>query len=211
VLEVGLFQWLTSDHGLMQLVVENWLLGISVLAFIIFLETGVVIAPFLPGDTLLFLSGVFLGLNGIPPFIPVMMLMFAAFMGDQLNYHIGRSAIGRYVLTHRWVKAQHIDKTRTYFDKHGKYAVVLARFIPVVRTIAPFLAGMMDMNRRTFIIFNFIGACLWTSVLVLAGVYLCHIEWIKLHISLLSLLIAFVSILPLIHQLLPYMKKSRAL
>jgi len=204
----GLLHWLTSDQGLMALLTQNWLLGILLIALVIFLETGLVILPFLPGDSLLFATGAFLGIAGISPIIPVLIIITAAVLGDNMNYTIGGSRIGKFLLNRQWIKPHHMEKTRAFYDKYGAMTIIMGRFVPVVRTVAPFVAGLSGMCRRRFMVFNMLGGTLWSGSLVLAGTWLCHFEWVKAHISLLSLSVVIISMLPVVLHVIPQLRKQ---
>lgn len=208
MLSSGILHWLTSDQGLMALLAQNWLLGIMLIALVVFLETGVVVLPFLPGDSLLFATGAFLGIAGISPVIPLMIILSASILGDNVNYILGRSGLGKFLLRKNWIKAHHMEKTRAFYDKYGAMTIIMGRFVPVVRTIAPFVAGLSGMCHRRFTLFNILGGSLWAGSLILSGVWLCHFEWVKSHISLLSLAIVVISVLPVVVHLIPQLRKQ---
>lgn len=208
MLSTGLLHWLTSDQGLMALLAQNWLLGITLIALVIFLETGLIVLPFLPGDSLLFATGAFLGVSGISPIIPMVMIATAAIAGDSVNYALGRSWLGQWIIHRGLIKPHHLDKTREYFATLGGPTVTLGRFIPVVRTVAPFFAGLSGMHPRRFMLFNALGGVIWTGSLMLAGVWLCRISWVREHLSLFSLAVVVISVLPMLLHLLPRMWKQ---
>lgn len=208
MLSSGLLHWLTSDQGVMALLAQNWLLGIMLIALVVFLETGLVVLPFLPGDSLLFATGAFLGIAGISPIIPLLIIIAASILGDNVNYTIGGSRIGRFLIDKNWIKPHHMEKTRAFYDKYGAMTIIMGRFVPVVRTVAPFVAGLSGMCRRRFTLFNILGGSLWSSSLILSGVWLCHFEWVKSHISLLSLAIVIISVLPVVLHVIPQLRKQ---
>ncbi len=204
----GLLHWLTSDQGLMQTMAQNWLVGVLIVSAIIFLETGLVLLPFLPGDTLLFATGSFLGLSHLSPIIPFSMICFSAILGDQLNFRLGTSRVGNYILRKNWIKPAVLQKTHDFYDQYGAMTVVLGRFIPVVRTIAPFVAGLTKMESQRFTVLNVMGGAAWSGLLLFSGYWLCHIAWVKTHFPLLSLGVVIVSVLPVIFHLLTQFRKQ---
>ncbi|MEZ5649818.1 MAG: VTT domain-containing protein [Burkholderiaceae bacterium] len=195
------FHWLTASDGLMALVAQNWPVGIAIVALVIFCETGLVMMPFLPGDSLLFTAGAFLGASTANVVMPVLVLVLAAFLGDLTNYGIGRSRVGRLLLRQGWVKPHYMDRTREFFDRFGGFAVTVGRFVPVVRTIAPFMAGLSQMDARRFGTFNLLGAVLWGGGILSLGYWLGRIEWVRDHLGLLTILIVVLSVLPVGHKL----------
>jgi membrane-associated protein len=197
----AILSWLGSDQGLMNLLASNWLWGLLIVAGIIFLETGLVILPFLPGDSLLFATGAFLGMNGIQPLWAVLLVTTAAILGDGVNYMIGHSAIGQSLIRRGWVKPHHLARTHEYFDRYGPITVTMGRFVPVVRTIAPFLAGLTGMCPRQFAAYNALGAVVWASALLMAGFWLGGIVWVREHVGMLSMGIVAASVIPVLFHL----------
>lgn len=180
----------------MALLQHNWLYGISLIGIVIFLETGLVVLPFLPGDSLLFAVGAFLGVSGIFPLPALIILILAAFLGDSLNYKIGSSRVGKKIIEKQWIRPAHVQKARVFFTRFGGAAIIMARFIPIVRSIAPFLAGMAGMNSARFFGYNLIGGILWCTLLVLAGYGLGQFAWVQANLTLLAGVIVAVSLLP---------------
>jgi membrane-associated protein len=181
----------------------------SMLGLIVFAETGLVVTPFLPGDSLLFATGAVCATvasvaaqNGTTPAVSVevmaLVLFVAAVLGDGVNYHVGR-AIGPVAFSgrFRWLKAEHLERTRAFFERHGGRAVVLARFVPIVRTFAPFVAGIGAMSYGRFLFFNVFGAVLWVGLLLGAGYWLGGLAIVQKHFSKVVLGIVVVSVLPL--------------
>ena len=156
---------------------------------IVFAETGLVVFPFLPGDTLLFIAGAFCanGLMSTP--LLVLLLIIAAVTGNTLNYLIGR-ALGQRVFTHdyRWIDRQALEKTHAFFEQHGGKTIILARWLPVIRTFAPFVAGVSDMGLTRFQLFNGVGALLWVIGLVMAGYFFGNIPIIRDHLNIIVLI-----------------------
>lgn len=171
-----------------------------ILFAIVFLETGVVVTPFLPGDSLLFVAGTFAALGDID-LLGVMALIFvAAVLGDTLNYHIGKWA-GPEIFhkdTGRLLNKKHLVQAHDFYEKHGGKAIVLARFIPIVRTFAPFVAGIGKMNYRHFLAFNVLGGLVWVVSLVMCGYWFGNIPSVKANFSLVVAAIIVISVLPVV-------------
>lgn len=178
--------------------------AIYVLLFaIVFCETGLVITPFLPGDSLLFAVGALAaqGLLRIEIIIPLLML--AAIMGDNLNYWIGRKS-GIWIVSQRWFKRDYLAKTEHFFVKHGGRAIIIARFVPIVRTFAPFTAGFGRMDYGRFLTFSLGGGLFWVVSISMLGYALGNIPIIKSNFKLVSLLIIVVSVLPIIIEVIKH-------
>jgi membrane-associated protein len=161
----------------------------AVLFAIVFCETGLVVVPFLPGDTLLFLAGAFCASGAINAWLLVVLLVVAAVTGNTVNYWVG-SAIGHKVFTHdyRWLDKAALQKTHAFYENHGGKTIVLARFVPIVRTFAPFVAGVSEMTFTKFQSFNIVGALLWVAGLVAAGYFFGNIPVIRDHLSTIVLI-----------------------
>ncbi|HEY0029995.1 MAG TPA: VTT domain-containing protein [Bacteroidia bacterium] len=177
-----------------------------ILFLVIFIETGLVIMPFLPGDSLLFTAGLFARLGYLNMAYLVLLLFAAAVIGDNTNYWIGRK-IGLKMLHIKLrgkvvVKQKYIDKTHIFFEKYGPKTIILARFVPIVRTFAPFVAGVAEMNYRKFFSFDILGGAIWIGSLTFAGYFLGTIPWIKDNIEKVALGIIFISILPIIIEVM---------
>lgn len=168
------------------------------LFLVIFCETGLVITPFLPGDSLLFISGAIAATGAMAPELLVVLLVSASFLGDNTNYWIGRLAGPRIFKsnTSRLLNRDYLDKTHQFYQKHGGKAIILARFFPIIRTFAPFVAGMGYMDYRRFLAFSFGGSIAWVGSFVLGGYFFGNIPFIKQNLMLVMLAIIFVSILP---------------
>jgi membrane-associated protein len=170
----------------------------AILFLIIFCETGLIILPFLPGDSLLFVAGALCGAGALDAYILLPLLMLAAFAGDNTNYWIGR-LIGKRLLQlgdSRFLKHEHLEKTHAFYKKHGGKTVILARFLPIVRTFAPFVAGIGRMRYRLFAMFSAVGSMAWISSFVIGGYFLGNIPFIKDNLTLMVLVIVFVSVAP---------------
>ena len=209
MISTGLLAWFSSDQGLMAMLSQNWLLGTLIIAAIIFVETGLVVMPFLPGDSLLFAAGAFLGVAGISPLVPLAILCLAAIAGDSTNYAIGRSVLGQQIVRRGWIKPNHLAQTRSWFDRFGGPTITIGRFVPVVRTVAPFMAGLAGMAARQFLAFNVVGAIVWCGTLILAGHWLGHIVWVREHLHWLSLGIVGVSVLPVVIHFMAERARSK--
>jgi len=187
-----------NDYGL-------WLYAI--LFLIIFVETGVVVMPFLPGDSLLFAAGMVAALadNDLNVWIIIGLLIIAAILGDTLNYTIGRSigykAVQIKIFGKQFVQPEHLNKTHEFYEKYGAKTIVIARFVPIVRTLAPFVAGIGKMSYKTFITYNVIGGVIWITSLTLAGYFLGSIQWVQDNFSKVVLAIIVISVFPLIFEI----------
>lgn len=173
-----------------------------ILFLVIFIETGLVIWPFLPGDSLLFTAGLFAKLGYLNMSFLTILLSIAAVVGDNLNYLIGRT-IGLKVLhlkirNKNIVKQEYLDKTHLFYEKYGPKTIIMARFVPIVRTFAPFVAGIAEMNYRKFFSFDLFGGLLWIFSLTSAGYFLGEVPWIRKNIELVALAIIFISVIPII-------------
>jgi membrane-associated protein len=185
---------LTSDHG-------AWVYGI--LFLIIFAETGLVLTPVLPGDSLLFAVGAVAAnpASGLNVWVAGALMIVAAVIGDAVNYSVGRFAGG--YLTRRFpkiIRPEYLQKTQRFFEVYGGKTVILARFVPIVRTFAPFVAGMGAMNRSRFMFFNAVGALAWVGLILPAGWFLGQLEFVKKRFELIVLGIIFVSVLPVVWE-----------
>ncbi len=187
------------DKHLGEIIKNYGTLTYLILFFIIFMETGFVFTPFLPGDSLLFASGVFASLGSFNLLLLLLILFFAAVLGDTANYWIGHF-FGEKIVSHPKIpiNKEHIEKTNKFFEKHGGKTIILARFVPIVRTFAPFVAGAGQMNYRKFIFYNIIGGALWTSIFTLAGYFFGNIPFVKNNFSLVIIVIILISLVPII-------------
>lgn len=196
------FDWLFANYGTVIY---------TVLFLVIFIETGLVAMPFLPGDSLLFTAGLFARSGHLNLSYLLILLFIAAVLGDNCNYWIGRK-IGLKIFTLKikgrlLVKKEYLDKTHVFFEKHGTKAIIMARFVPIVRTFSPFAAGVAEMNYKKFVSFDLLGGALWIGSLTIAGYLLGEVEFIRKHIDLVCLGIIFVSVLPII---IGYFKNKNA-
>jgi len=195
------FDWLFANYGTVIY---------SVLFLVIFIETGLVAMPFLPGDSLLFTAGLFARSGHLNLSYLLILLFIAAILGDNCNYWIGRK-IGLKIFTIKIkgkliVKKEYLDKTHLFFEKYGTKAIIMARFVPIVRTFSPFAAGVAEMDYKKFVSFDLLGGALWIVSLTIAGYLLGEVEIIRKHIDLVCLGIIFISVLPII---LAYIKSKK--
>jgi membrane-associated protein len=204
-------EWLTAfidlivhldDHLLW--VVQQYGAWIYALLFVIvFCETGLVVTPFLPGDSLLFVAGTIAGAGGMNVHFLAVLLVTAAVLGDSLNYALGRY-LGPRVFRHErsWVfRKEYLDRTNRFFARHGGKTIIIARFVPIVRTYAPFVAGIGRMEYRRFLAFNLIGALVWVVSLTYAGYFFGNLPIVKDNLSLVIVIIILLSISPAIIEL----------
>lgn len=182
-----------------------------ILFLIIFCETGLVVTPILPGDSLLFATGVVAAAGGLNVPLLIILLSVAAILGDAVNYSIGHF-LGPKVLTgkYRFLKKEYLDKTQRFYEKYGGKTIIIARFVPIVRTFAPFLAGVGNMSYFRFGSYNIIGGVAWISVFVIAGTLLGSIEFIKKNLTAITMLIVVVSVLPAIFEFWKARQEERA-
>src|SRR5690606_38646843 len=176
------------------------------LFLIIFVETGVVVMPFLPGDSLLFAAGMLAAQpNELNVWIMILLLLIAAITGDSLNYSIGKHfgmRVTKFKLFGKQiVKEEQIEKTHAFYEKYGSKTIVIARFVPIVRTLAPFVGGIGRMRYGTFLTYNVVGAFLWVVGITLAGYFLGNIPIVRENFSKVVLLIIVVSVLPIVFEL----------
>jgi membrane-associated protein len=194
-----LIDWILHlDTHLAALASSHAVLVYVVLFAVIFIETGVVVLPFLPGDSLLFVAGAMAaqGTFRLPVLVPLLML--AAILGDGMNYAIG-SRMRTSMLEKRrirFIKPEYLERTHDFFDRHGRKTIVLARFVPVVRTFAPFVAALGHMRYSVFLAYNVVGGLLWVAALVGAGVAFGNLPWVSAHLTIVILGIVAVSLLP---------------
>jgi membrane-associated protein len=200
---------LNIDTHLGDLITNYGTLVYAFLFIIIFVETGLVVMPFLPGDSLLFAAGAFSALGSLNLFVTLSLLSLAAILGDTANYWIGHF-FGQKILQNPKIpiNQSHIDQTNKFFDKHGGKTIFLARFVPIVRTFAPFVAGIGKMNYPTFISYNFIGGLVWVFLFTLLGYFFGNVPAVKENFTLAILAIIFLSILPMLLHFLQNPKKS---
>jgi membrane-associated protein len=171
------------------------------------LETGFVVTPFLPGDSLLFAAGSFAALGSLNPVYLFVLLSIAAILGDTINYSIG-AYIGPRAFSGeiKYLKQEHLDRTHNFYEKHGGKTIILARFVPIIRTFAPFVAGIGSMTYSRFISFNIIGGIAWVAIFIFAGYYFGNLPFVQKNFELVIFAIIFISLIP---PVLEYFKARR--
>ena len=181
-----------------------------ILFLIVFVETGLVVMPFLPGDSLLFAVGAFAARGTLNPILCAILMILGAFCGDVVNYFIGYRA-GPKVFnneTSRWFNKNYLLKAQSFYEKYGTKTIIMARFVPIVRTFAPFVAGVGKMNYKRYISFSIMGAMLWVILFISAGYFFGNIPAIKSNFKIVILAIIFISILPAIVELIKEKKAA---
>ena len=191
--------FLHLDDHLSQVISRYGVWTHLILFLIVFAETGLVITPFLPGDSLLFAAGTFAALGALDLWMMVALLIAAAIIGDTVNYWVGawigpRAFSGRV----RWLRQDYLERTHAFYEKHGGKTIILARFVPIIRTFAPFVAGVGAMSYGKFITYNVVGAVLWVGLFVLGGYYFGNIPVVRQNFTLVILAIIALSVLPIL-------------
>jgi len=172
----------------------TWTYGI--LFVVIFVETGLVVMPFLPGDSLLFAAGTFAALGSLNIWFLIGLMIVAAVLGDAVNYTIGHY-LGDRAYNIKWIKREHLDKTHAFFEKHGGKAIFLARFVPIVRTFAPFVAGIGKMTYGYFATYNIVGGVTWVLTFTLLGYFFVNHEFVKRNFEFVIIAIILISVMPM--------------
>ena len=192
---------LTQQYGM-------WIYAI--LFLIIFAETGLVIAPFLPGDSLLFVAGALCGMGALQLDLLIPLLIVASFSGDNTNYWIGRLLGLRLIkrMNGKFIKREHLDKAHAFYEKHGGKTIIIARFLPIVRTYAPFVAGVGLMRYRLFVLFSALGSVLWIVSLTVAGYVFGNIPVVKNNLTVIILGIIAITLLPALLELIRHRKQT---
>jgi membrane-associated protein len=204
--------FLHLDRHLVQVVQDHGVWVYALLFLIIFVETGLVVMPFLPGDSLLFAAGAIAGLGGLSLPALLALLTVAAVLGDALNYSVGRWFGPRVFQweNSRWFNRAAFDRTHAFYERHGPITIVVARFLPFVRTFAPFVAGIAHMTYPRFAFYNVLGAVIWVGSLVTLGHLVGNTAWVKAHFSWVTLAFIIVPALPAVFEVLRHWRRSRA-
>jgi membrane-associated protein len=198
------------DAHLLALVHDYGVLVYAILFLIIFAETGLVVAPFLPGDSLLFVTGALCGMGSLELQVLMPLLMLAAFGGDNTNYWIGRRyGIKLFKKDSRFFKLEHVEKTQKFYAAHGGKTIIFARFLPIIRTFAPFVAGIGSMSYRVFVTFSALGSVAWISSITLAGYFFGNIPIIKNNLTLMIVGIVLISFFPAIREFIRHRKQTK--
>jgi membrane-associated protein len=196
------------DDRLAALAQASPLMFFGVVALIIFVETGAVIMPLLPGDSLLFVSGAVTAIAGLNVHLLVAILIAAAIAGDSVNYYVG-SKLGLRAFDNkdsRVFKRVYLERTQAFYEKYGAFSIVMGRFVPIVRTFVPFLAGVAQMPYRVFFLYNVVGGVLWISSLTYAGYLFGNIPWVQKNLTLIVIGIVIASIMPMV---IKYLQERR--
>ena len=189
--------FLHLDKHLNEIILQYGTLTYAILFGVIFAETGLVFTPFLPGDSLLFAAGTFAAAGSFNVHLLFILLSIAAILGDTANYWIG-NFFGPKVFEKniRFLKKEHLEKTHKFYEKYGGKTIIIARFIPIIRTFAPFVAGVGAMTYSKFILFNIVGAVLWCALFVYGGYFFGNLTFVKNNFSIVIITIIFISVLP---------------
>jgi membrane-associated protein len=200
---------LHMDHYLAQIVTATHGWTYLILFAVIFIETGVVILPFLPGDSLLFMAGALAASTGVlNPLLLWVLMAGAAILGDTVNYWIGHK-IGPAAFSGkiRWLKIEYLERTQAFYEKHGGKTIFLARFVPIVRTFAPFVAGVGKMRYTYFLSYNVFGGIIWTGLFTFGGYFFGNLEFVQNNFSLVVIAIIVISVLPAVWEVIKERRK----
>jgi len=201
---------MTLDTYMAQIIDKFGAWSYLIIFFVIFLETGMVFTPFLPGDSLLFAAGALAAIGAFNIVLLLILLALAAVLGDSVNYAIGHF-LGEKIFSWKikFIKKHHLERTHQFFEKHGGKTIIIARFIPIVRTFAPFLAGVGKMKYLKFLSYNVIGGVLWVAVFLGAGYFFGNIPFVKNNFSLVILAIIIISLVPTAIEVISHSRKSK--
>jgi len=188
--------FLNLDEHMANLIAQYGMWTYAILFLVIFMETAFVITPILPGDSLLFAAGMFAAIGSLDIYILLGLLIFAAILGDTVNYSIGRY-LGERAYNIKWIKQEYFEKTHAFYEKHGGKTIILARFVPIVRTFAPFVAGIGKMSYKRFIAYNIIGGIAWVLICTLAGFFFGNIPVVRENFEIVIIGIILLSIMPI--------------
>jgi membrane-associated protein len=188
--------FLHLDEYLSQVISQYGVWTYGILFGVIFMETGFVVTPFLPGDSLLFAAGTFAALGSLNIWLVTGLLMVAAVLGDTVNYSIGHY-LGERAYNIKWLKKEYFDKTHAFFEKHGGKSIFLARFVPIVRTFVPFVAGIGKMSYGYFITYNLVGGVVWVALFTFTGYFFGNIPFIRNNFEFVIIAIILISVLPM--------------
>ena len=191
--------FLNIDQNLAAIVANFGVWSYALLFAVIFLETGIVVTPFLPGDSLIFAAGALAASDAFSVVWLFILLVGAAVLGDTVNYWIGH-VVGPKVFegNHRLLKKEYLHKAQAFYDKHGGAAIVLARFVPIVRTFAPFVAGVGKMNYSQFVYYNIMGGAFWVTLFLFSGYFFGNLPWVKHNFEYLIIAIVLISVVPMV-------------
>jgi membrane-associated protein len=211
MLTTFLYSLLALDQTVATLATEYGPRLYAVLFLVIFAETGLVVCPFLPGDSILFIAGTVVAAAGLDVHVLVLVLIAAAVLGDSVNYGVGHY-IGPKAFhkpDSRWFRQEYLRRTQAFYARYGGITIIIGRFIPIIRTFAPFLAGVAGMSYRRFLSYNVVGGCLWIGLLVYAGYLFGNIPWVKDNLSAIVVAIVVVSLIPAVGTYLRERRSAR--
>jgi len=199
------------DKYLKEIVSNYGIWTYAILFLVIFCETGLVVTPFLPGDSLLFAAGTIASSGELNVHAIFLLLLTAAIIGDTVNYHIGYFLGPKFLEKNksRFLKKEYLDRTHQYFEKYGGKTIIIARFVPIIRTFAPFLAGIGSMSYRHFISYNVIGALLWVSLFTYAGYFFGKIPIVEKNFTLVILAIILISVMPAVIEVIRAKRQAK--
>jgi membrane-associated protein len=203
--------FLHLDKHLAEIIANYGIWTNLILFLIVFAETGLVVTPFLPGDSLLFAAGTFAALGSLDPVLLILLLSAAAILGDTVNYWIG-AYIGPRAFSGelRWLRKEHLDRTHAFYEKHGGKTIILARFIPIIRTFAPFVAGVGTMTYSRFLVYNVVGGVVWVTLFVLAGYYFGNLPAVRQNFTYVILAIIVLSVMPIVLEFVKSRRRAGA-
>lgn len=206
---VNIIDFVLHINEYIYYIIQNYGTWVYLIFFlVVFCETGLVVVPFLPGDSLLFASGAFAAIGSLDIKFVFLIFLAAAVLGDTVNYHIGKF-LGPKVFSSehtRFLNKEQLERTHKFYQKHGGVTIIIARFMPFIRTFAPFVAGIGDMSYLKFLSFNFVGGAAWVSLFVFTGFFFGNIPFVKENFSTIVYAIIFISVLP---ALITYLKNRR--
>jgi membrane-associated protein len=207
----GLFDFILHiDEHLDSIIRQYGTWTYAILFAIIFVETGLVIMPLLPGDSLLFAAGAFAARGSLNPFLLFVLLSIAAILGDSVNYSIGRYFGPRaFTMNSRFLKKEYLEKAHAFYEKYGGRAIIFARFVPIVRTFAPFVAGAGYMTYSKFLLYNVVGGVIWIALFVFAGYFFGNIPAVEKNFEIVIFAIIGVSVLPMVYEYIQAKRRAK--
>lgn len=203
--------FLHLDKHLAEITAQYGIWTYLILFLIIFAETGFVVTPFLPGDSLLFAAGAIASLGSLDVFLLFFLLTVAAIGGDTVNYWIGKK-LGHKLFSSkssRFIKKEHFDKTHKFYEKYGGKTIIIARFAPIIRTFAPFVAGIGEMTYWKFLTYNVIGGILWIAIFVFGGYFFGNLPFVKNNFSVIVVAIILISLLPMVIEFIKHRRETK--
>jgi membrane-associated protein len=200
--------FLHLDKHLSAVIIQYGAWTYGLLFFVIFVETGFVITPFLPGDSLIFAAGTFAALGSLNVWLLFLLLAVAAVVGDTANYWIGHF-LGERAYHIKWIKKEYLERTHGFFEKYGNKTIFLARFVPIVRTFAPFVAGVGRMSYKDFFSYNVFGGITWVALFTFMGYFFGNIPFIRDHFSLAVVAIVLISLVPMVVEAVKAKRESK--